>query len=92
VYKRQFYDGSGLGVRAVDPDYLNEAVLDLLNKPAVESAAAHDRALGTMIDAEHRNTFSMSDDGVPEMLGQLARTLAAELNTNAASEADVRTA
>ena len=70
-----FYDSAGLGLRATDPDQLNQAILDLLAKPAVADADAHDYALACTIDAELETTFPMTAAGTVAALEQLARTI-----------------
>lgn len=72
---RGFYEGAGLGVTVNDPQRLNRAILDILSKPPVADPAAHDVALGRMIDAEFETTFPMSDEGTDRAMDLLAETV-----------------
>jgi hypothetical protein len=81
-----FYDGAELGMKVMDPDRLNAAILELLSKPAVVDQQAHDYALGCMIDAETETTFSMAAESTPAALDHLANLLRPLLRHRANSE------
>jgi hypothetical protein len=71
-----FYESAGLGVKATDPDKLNKTILEMLAKPAVADAAAHDYGLACTIDAERETTFPMSKEATSLALDRLAATVA----------------
>jgi hypothetical protein len=66
-----FYQGSGQGAVVTDPDRLNQAILDILSKPAIENMESHDHALAAMIDAEFETTFLMNPTGIAACLDML---------------------
>lgn len=82
---RTSYEGAGLARKVEDSDRLGAAILEALREPAVAEAAAHDRRLGWMIDAEKATTFPMADTGIPAGLDQLADLIAPELKQDGGS-------
>lgn len=79
---RTSYDGAALARKVEDFDRLGAAILRALREPAVADAAAHDRRLGWMIDAERATTFPMAETGIPVGLDQFANLIAARLRQN----------
>jgi hypothetical protein len=57
---RNFYDGAGLARRVKDINELRQTILELLSNQSNTDAAAHDHALGCMIDAELETTLPMN--------------------------------
>lgn len=89
---RTFYDGAALGSKVEDPQKLNAAILEALEKPAVADAQTHDHALACMVDAEYETTFPANKDGVPGALDLLVKTVAGALQPRPAANAPMRTA
>ena len=88
LLSKTFYDGAGLGVRVRDPSQLNAPLLDMLSKPAVVDADAHDRALGCMVDGELETTFAVRPDDMSPALDMLSRTVGPKLGARAERETE----
>lgn len=57
-----FYDGARLTRRIDRPEYLSQEIVEALQKPAMIDPAAHDCALGWMLDAEWTTTAPADHD------------------------------
>jgi hypothetical protein len=70
-----FYDGCALSVRFNDTARLAELVVDFLAKPEAGNSAAHDAALGRLLDAEWEMSMPLDDTGHDATFDTLARVL-----------------
>ena len=86
-----FYDGADLTTKVEDANNLGAAIIDVLANPAVKNQAAHDHALGCMIDAERESTFSMASDGIPAVLDRIADTILRSRGTKSGMEPRIAT-
>lgn len=87
-----FYDGAGLTTKVTDANRLGAAIIEVLARPAVGDQAAHDRALGCMLDAERETTFSIESDGIPAVLKSIATVFLRRRGKDSAAESRVATA
>jgi hypothetical protein len=70
-----FYEGAGLARRVETPVKLGPTIMEILQQPAMVDAAAHDRHLGSMVDAEYETTFASDATGSETALRQFADAL-----------------
>lgn len=70
-----FYEAAGLARRVRAPGQLAQEIIDILGRPAVADADAHDRALGWLLDAEWETTAPIEQEGHDRTLKLLARSL-----------------
>jgi hypothetical protein len=80
-----FYDGARLAQRVRDPENLAAIMIDALAKPAVSDPAAHDRALGWMLDAE----WATSAPANPADYDAILNGLRAALEQRAQARTDI---
>lgn len=81
-----FYDGTGLSTKVTDANGLGAAIIEALARPAVADQAAHDRALGCMLDAERETTFAVETDGIPAVLDSIATVFLRSRGDNGAAQ------
>jgi CDP-glycerol glycerophosphotransferase (TagB/SpsB family) len=70
-----FYSAAGLARRVREPEGLAAAVLEYLQEPTIADAAAHDRALGWLLDAEWETTAPTAAAGAVRNFELLAGSL-----------------
>lgn len=70
-----FYDGTGLERRVREPEQLAGTVVEMLEEAPVKDAAAHDEALGWLLDGEWETSAPLDRDGYAEALALLAALL-----------------
>ncbi len=70
-----FYDGTGLERRVREPEQLAGTVVEMLEEAPVKDAAAHDEALGWLLDGEWETSAPLDPDGYAEALALLAALL-----------------
>jgi hypothetical protein len=76
-----FYTAAGLTRPIANPEHLARMVLETIEQPAVRDAAAHDRGLGWMMDAEWATTAPVDDPGYVETLALLERCVSAAMKS-----------
>ena len=67
-----FYQAAGLAQRVHDPEQLPDTVIEMLQQSGVKDAAAHDQALGWVLDAEWQTTVPLDeDDAALDLLAEM---------------------
>jgi hypothetical protein len=72
-----FYGPADLARRIPVPEDLASVVIDMLKEPPVIDTAAHDRALGWMLDAEWQTTAPVEEPDYRQTLALLSEIVAA---------------
>jgi hypothetical protein len=72
-----FYGAAGLARRIPVPEELASVVIEMLKEPPVTDAAAHDRALGWLLDAEWQTTAPIDEPDYRQTLALLSEIVAA---------------
>ncbi|MEJ2374194.1 MAG: hypothetical protein P8Y71_01890 [Pseudolabrys sp.] len=70
-----FYAPADLDHRVREPEHLAREIVAMLDRPPVQDAAAHDRALGWLIDAEWQTTSQIEEGGSARAFDLLAEVL-----------------
>ena len=67
-----FYQAAGLARRVREPEELAATVVEMLQQQPVKDAAAHDQALGWVLDAEWETTVPLDeDDAALDLLAEM---------------------
>lgn len=74
---RTVYSAAGLAREVSEQEKLASVVVDALEQSPVSDSAAHDRALGWMLDAEWQTTVAIDDTGFVETFDLLGHVIAA---------------